>query len=171
MLEVDFKQRHVNLSRSKMRKLQSPLFHHYSCYMVGLFIATAGLTYLSIANAWSVLYVPCRRGSTALKVCIIVHDAQLPTPEKLCGTADEHVQTHVPTYAIAAHGKVRRKSSLAQVGIEHTRGQPHTHVPRSESSRMERDLPAARIIQQHSSATISLHRESALFKNVFISVL
>jgi hypothetical protein len=36
---------------------------------------------------------------------------------------------------------------------------------------MERDLPAACIIQQHSSATILLHWELARLKNVFISVL
>jgi len=49
---------------------------------------------------------------------------------------------HSLTYAIAAPGKVRRHSSLAQVGIEHTRGQPHkANMPGSESSRMERDLP------------------------------
>jgi len=36
--------------------------------------------------------------------------------------------SHSHTYAIAALGKVRGKSSLAQVGIEHASGQPHTHI-------------------------------------------
>jgi len=35
---------------------------------------------------------------------------------------------HSFTYAIAALGKVRRESSLAQVGIEHTHGQRRTHM-------------------------------------------
>jgi hypothetical protein len=73
-LGADGKQRQINLSRRKTRKLES-LFHHYNCYVSRLFIATVALTLLSIANACSVPWVPCRPGSTALIACIIVHDA------------------------------------------------------------------------------------------------
>lgn len=32
------------------------------------------------------------------------------------------------TRTISAPGKVSRKSSLTEVGIQHRRGQPHTHI-------------------------------------------